>query len=259
MIASSSWTGCGRTSPTGRTGALRSAASMVSYGQTPVLGDTLVDGVDRRLSALQRLEEPALVHQQKAGHADDGVVLLGGAQDLLHRVRQPQGRGRRDPAGVDEAMKAHASPPMQRPPVSRPQLNAALTRCRPSNPRRRGAVQPSRETGRRGRARGGRASLRLLERRHVDHEAVLHVALQHPLVGLVDLLDRDHLDVGRRCRARRRSRASPASRRCRRSASRRGCGGRRSGRRRRATGAARSGTPTSVMRAVALRAGRGRR
>jgi hypothetical protein len=32
--------------------------------------------------------------------------------------------------------------------------------------------------------------------RHVDDEAVLHVALQQPLVGLVDLLHRDELDVG---------------------------------------------------------------
>src|SRR6185369_4469653 len=36
----------------------------------------------------------------------------------------------------------------------------------------------------------------LLERRHVDHEAVFDVAPQHPLVGLVDLLDGDQLDVG---------------------------------------------------------------
>src|SRR5262245_57390043 len=36
----------------------------------------------------------------------------------------------------------------------------------------------------------------LLQRLHVDHEAVLHVALGQALVGLVDLLDRDQLDVG---------------------------------------------------------------
>src|SRR5215210_2378814 len=38
--------------------------------------------------------------------------------------------------------------------------------------------------------------LRGSQRRHVDGEAVLHVRLEHPLVGLVDLLDRDHLDIG---------------------------------------------------------------
>src|SRR3954451_17285141 len=34
------------------------------------------------------------------------------------------------------------------------------------------------------------------ERRHVDREAVLHIGLDQPLVGFIDLLDRDHLDVG---------------------------------------------------------------
>ena len=34
------------------------------------------------------------------------------------------------------------------------------------------------------------------ERGAIDHEAVLDVALEHALVGCVDLLDRDHLDVG---------------------------------------------------------------
>src|SRR5215212_5370575 len=34
------------------------------------------------------------------------------------------------------------------------------------------------------------------ERGHVDHEAVLHVTFQHALVGLVDPLDGDELDVG---------------------------------------------------------------
>ncbi|WP_422723923.1 LysR substrate-binding domain-containing protein [Hyalangium rubrum] len=29
----------------------------------------------------------------------------------------------------------------------------------------------------------------------VDDEAVLHIALQHPLVGVIDLLDGDQLDV----------------------------------------------------------------
>src|SRR4051812_28530894 len=33
--------------------------------------------------------------------------------------------------------------------------------------------------------------------RHVDREPVLHVAPEHPLVRLVDLLDGDHLDDGR--------------------------------------------------------------
>jgi hypothetical protein len=34
-----------------------------------------------------------------------------------------------------------------------------------------------------------------LLRSHVNREAILHIGLQHPLVGLVDLLDRDHLDI----------------------------------------------------------------
>src|SRR5438128_1721784 len=36
----------------------------------------------------------------------------------------------------------------------------------------------------------------LLQGSHVDHEAVLHVALQDAIVSLVDLLDRDDFDVG---------------------------------------------------------------
>ena len=39
--------------------------------------------------------------------------------------------------------------------------------------------------------------LRLLQRRHVDDEAVFHVALEQAFVGFVDLLDRDHFDVAR--------------------------------------------------------------
>src|SRR5664279_5534340 len=34
------------------------------------------------------------------------------------------------------------------------------------------------------------------QRRRIDHEAVFHVVLEHPRVRLVDLLNRDHLDVG---------------------------------------------------------------
>jgi hypothetical protein len=34
-----------------------------------------------------------------------------------------------------------------------------------------------------------------LERGHVDHEAVFHIALEHAFVGLVDLVHGDHLDV----------------------------------------------------------------
>src|ERR1700730_14588673 len=37
---------------------------------------------------------------------------------------------------------------------------------------------------------------RLLERGHVDYEAILNVALEQALVGFVDLLDFDQLDVG---------------------------------------------------------------
>src|SRR5882757_4778285 len=36
----------------------------------------------------------------------------------------------------------------------------------------------------------------LLQRSEVDDEAVFHIALQHALVGLVDLLHRNHFDVG---------------------------------------------------------------
>src|SRR5690242_21518247 len=35
----------------------------------------------------------------------------------------------------------------------------------------------------------------VLQRLHVDHEAVFHVTLQHALVRLVDVAHRDHLDV----------------------------------------------------------------
>ena len=62
------------------------------------------------------------------------------------------------------------------------------------------------------------------ERSHIDREAVLHIGLEQSLVGFVDLLDRDDFDIGGDVVLRRRSRASPASRRCRRWASRRGCG-----------------------------------
>src|SRR3977135_1862352 len=34
-----------------------------------------------------------------------------------------------------------------------------------------------------------------LQRGNVDHEAILHVPLEEALVGLVDLLDRDQLDI----------------------------------------------------------------
>src|SRR5438270_11549108 len=34
-----------------------------------------------------------------------------------------------------------------------------------------------------------------LERRHVDHETIFHIALQHPLVRFVDLVHRNLLDV----------------------------------------------------------------
>src|SRR5262245_787456 len=37
----------------------------------------------------------------------------------------------------------------------------------------------------------------LLQGGHVHDEAVFHVALRQPVEGLVDLLDRNHLDVGR--------------------------------------------------------------
>src|SRR5258705_10822782 len=35
----------------------------------------------------------------------------------------------------------------------------------------------------------------LLQRRHINHEAILHVALQQPLVRIVDLLNWNQLDV----------------------------------------------------------------
>jgi hypothetical protein len=34
-----------------------------------------------------------------------------------------------------------------------------------------------------------------LQRSHVDHKAILHIALEQTLISLVDLLDRDDLDV----------------------------------------------------------------
>lgn len=36
----------------------------------------------------------------------------------------------------------------------------------------------------------------LFEAREVDDEAITHVVLEHALVGLVDVIDRDHLDIG---------------------------------------------------------------
>src|SRR5690606_27661727 len=40
-------------------------------------------------------------------------------------------------------------------------------------------------------ARSGSA----IQAAHIDHKAVTHVSLEHPLISLVDLLDRNHLDV----------------------------------------------------------------
>ena len=88
--------------------------------------------------------------------------------------------------------------------------SATLMRCRPSR-----SCSP--ET----RAPADDGSV-LAEAGDVDHEAVAHVALEHALVGLVDLLDADQLDVRGDAVLRRRNRASPASRRCRRSANRPG-------------------------------------
>src|SRR5208282_3907716 len=36
----------------------------------------------------------------------------------------------------------------------------------------------------------------LLERSHIDGKAVLHIGLEHSLVGFVNLLDWDHFDIG---------------------------------------------------------------
>jgi hypothetical protein len=44
-------------------------------------------------------------------------------------------------------------------------------------------------------SRASPASSLALERRHVDREAVLHVRFHEPVVGLVDALDGDDLDV----------------------------------------------------------------
>ncbi len=49
------------------------------------------------------------------------------------------------------------------------------------------------------------------DRRRADHHAVAHGAREHALVGAVDAVRADELDLRRRCRARRRSRASPGS------------------------------------------------
>jgi hypothetical protein len=35
-----------------------------------------------------------------------------------------------------------------------------------------------------------------LERSHIDAEAVFHIALQHPLIRLIDFLHRNHFHVG---------------------------------------------------------------
>src|SRR5205823_14063587 len=37
----------------------------------------------------------------------------------------------------------------------------------------------------------------LSQPRHVDHEPIFDVTLQHPLIGFVDLLHRNHLDLAR--------------------------------------------------------------
>src|SRR6266404_9230206 len=34
------------------------------------------------------------------------------------------------------------------------------------------------------------------ERRHIDHEPITYIAILHPIVGLVNLPDWDHLDIG---------------------------------------------------------------
>src|SRR4029079_6681080 len=63
--------------------------------------------------------------------------------------------------------------------------NAEFVRCRS------GSSAPGSAPGRR-RSSGGRL---LRERRHIDREAVLHVGLEQPFVGFVDLLDGNDLDV----------------------------------------------------------------
>ena len=42
----------------------------------------------------------------------------------------------------------------------------------------------------------GVAGFESLQRREVDDEAVAHIALDHAVVGVVDVLYQDHLDVG---------------------------------------------------------------
>lgn len=49
---------------------------------------------------------------------------------------------------------------------------------------RRAIDGPASATGRRG-----------VERGDIDHETIFHIALQHSLIGCVDLLDSNHLDV----------------------------------------------------------------
>jgi hypothetical protein len=42
----------------------------------------------------------------------------------------------------------------------------------------------------------GRIHVSVLQRGVVDDEAILHVAALHPVIGRIDLLDRDQLDIG---------------------------------------------------------------
>jgi hypothetical protein len=46
------------------------------------------------------------------------------------------------------------------------------------------------------RRRGRRMGLCVGQRLAVDHEAIFHVALLHAIIGVVDILDLDHLDIG---------------------------------------------------------------
>ena len=77
----------------------------------------------------------------------------------------------------------------------------ALSAVRQVDPGRAGRTAWQRDFGSPASTNGSNGALLVCQlaraqRSHVDREAVFHVALEHPLVGFVDLLDRDDFDVG---------------------------------------------------------------
>ena len=72
-----------------------------------------------------------------------------------------------------------------------------------------------------------RSLLLMSEGSHVDGEPVLHIRLHQSLVGLVDLLDGNHFDIGSDVVRAAKVEHLLGLRDDRRCSSRRGCGGRR--------------------------------